>query len=117
MYCGQCGYAISTDAKFCPNCGQPLPTHPSGYAPLYYGAPPYWQPVSYAPADTLLKVACFFFPVIGIIIYFLDRDKKPVSAKQCLNMSLAAIGISVGVVLFAWLAIFLLWLLLIAIGI
>lgn len=71
---------------------------PYGYVP----PAPFMPPVSYENAETLLKVLCFFVPLAGIILYCLDKDKKPVAAKQCLNMSIIALVISVAVPLLIW---------------
>lgn len=135
MFCTHCGQNIvAENVQFCPYCGAPLnaPQQEEPQQPFYdasaprppygaageqqpYGAPPpysyppyppYAPPVSMEPADTWLKVACFFIPLLGIILYFVDRDKKPVSAKQCLKMSLIYIGCTVGLVLLLWLVMF-----------
>lgn len=68
-----------------------------------YPPPPPVPPVSYEDADTLLKVASFFIPIVGIILYALDRDKKPVSAKACLKMGIAGIITWVAVPFLIWL--------------
>ncbi len=112
MFCSYCGVPIASEAEeFCPHCGAPLLTAaqmppqgaeqqmpPYGYAPA-----PYFPPVSYEEAETLLKVLCFFVPIAGIILYCLDKDKKPVAAKQCLNMSVISIAVSIGVAVLLWL--------------
>ncbi len=111
MYCTHCGQPLSPDcAGVCQNCGSPVQnTYQTANMPPYYGQPmmSYIPPVSYENADTLLKVACFFIPLLGIILYCVDKDKKPVSAKQCLKMSLTAMGISIGSVVLIWLMMFL----------
>lgn len=117
MYCMHCGQPLPPNqGEFCQNCGAPVQAGvnatntPPVNVPPYYGqqVPLYIPPpVSYENADTLLKVVCFFFPIVGIILYFIDRDKKPVSAKQCLNMSLIAIGVEVGIVVLVYLFLFL----------
>lgn len=111
MFCKTCGHEIPVDAEFCPNCGTavqhtgeperpPVPpyTPPNGQ----YGYPPP-PPVSYEDADTLVKVAAFFIPIVGIILYALDRDKKPVAAKSCLKMSVIGIVVGVVVPILIWL--------------
>ena len=91
MFCSHCGAPITPETEdFCKNCGAPT----KGVQP---------PPVSYEEADTLLKVACVFFPIIGIILYCIDKDKKPVSAKQCLKISLITMGISFLIPLLFWL--------------
>lgn len=108
MYCTHCGQQIAAEqVGVCPNCGAPLQNGaPFGAVPPQYAPPQYIPPmppypmqpaVSYAEADTILKVVCFFVPLVGIILYFIDRDEKPVSAKQCLKMSLIGMGVSAGI--------------------
>lgn len=116
MFCSHCGQPLPPNqGEFCQNCGAPVQASvntantPPVNMPPYYGqqVPPYMPPVSYEDADTLLKVACFFIPILGIVLYFVDKDKKPVSAKQCLKMSLIAIGVEVGIVVLVYLFLFL----------
>lgn len=109
MYCVHCGQQIlPNQVGFCPNCGAPLQNDAPNYGavpPQYTPIPPYsTQPtVSYEDAETVLKIVCFFVPLVGIILYFIDRDTKPVSAKQCLKYTLIGMGVSFG---FALLAVF-----------
>lgn len=108
MYCVHCGQQVfPNQTGVCPNCGAPL----SGGAPNYGTVPPQYVPpmppyplqpsISYEDADVILKIVCFFVPLVGIILYFLDRDTKPVSAKQCLKLSLIGMGVSFGFVVLA----------------
>lgn len=112
MYCANCGQQIFPNPTgTCPNCGAPIGQNaPTDAVPPQYAPPPYVPPVppyrvspmvSYEDADTLLKILCFFVPLVGIILYFVDRDTKPVAAKQCLNLSLIGLGVSVGVSILA----------------
>lgn len=121
MFCKACGHEIPNDAAFCPSCGAPVQsTSNAGAAP---SPPPYTPPVggqygyvppvppvapvSYEDADTLLKVASFLFPIVGIILYAVDRDKKPVSAKSCLKMGIIGLVVWVSVPILIWLFIIL----------
>lgn len=104
MYCAHCGQQIPfAQLNVCPNCGAPMQNSaPSGAIPPQYVPPyPMQPPVSYAEADAVLKIVCFFVPLVGIILYFIDRDTKPVSAKQCLKMSLIGMGVSAALSVFA----------------
>lgn len=115
MFCSHCGAPAASETEaFCRNCGAPLhaemqmPPQGTGQQMPPYGyppPPPYVPPVSYENAETLLKVLCFFVPLAGIILYCLDKDKKPVAAKQCLNMSIIALVLGVAVPLLIWLVI------------
>ena len=44
-----------------------------------YGAPQ----VSQEPASGGLRFLCWLIPLVGIILYFVKKDEKPVYAKQC----------------------------------
>ena len=44
----------------------------------------------------ILKVLCFFIPVLGLILYLVNMNEKPVSAKSYGKLSL--IGFIVGIV-------------------
>lgn len=119
MYCANCGQPVFPNPTgTCPNCGAPMEQNaPTGAVPPQYAPPPYVPPmpypmpptVSYEDADTILKIVCFFVPLVGIILYFVDRDTKPVAAKQCLKLSLIGMGVSVGLSILAvviWLFVF-----------
>ena len=66
-----------------------------------YGAPqqPYGYPgqpmVSQEPASMGLRVLCWFFPIVGIILYFVQKDEKPVYAKQCGKAALISIIVNI----------------------
>lgn len=116
MFCKACGHELPNDAAFCPNCGAPAngttnatgaaappPGGQYGYVPP---VPPV-APVSYEDADALLKVASFLIPIVGIILYAVDRDKKPVSAKSCLKMGIIGLVVWTAIPLLIWLFIIL----------
>lgn len=121
MFCQKCGHEIPLGAEFCPSCGTPVqstsdagaPPPPPTYTPPVGGQYGYMPPVppvapvSYEDADTLLKVASFFIPLVGIILYALDRDKKPVSAKSCLKMGVIGLVVWFAVPILIWLFMFL----------
>lgn len=106
MFCKNCGQEIAEGAAFCPNCGvtvapaaeQPQQTtyqQPNAGQQPYtppYGQPqqPYQQHPGYgAPqasqetASGGLRFLCWLIPLVGIILYFVKKDEKPVYAKQC----------------------------------
>ncbi len=47
-------------------------------------------------ASAGMKVLCFLLPIVGLILFLLDREKKPVAAKD--EIKFAAIGFGVGLV-------------------
>lgn len=57
----------------------------------------YNQPQDKEDLDTILKVVSFCIPLVGAILYFINKDKAPVKAKSACNMAL--IGFGVGLVL------------------
>ena len=110
MYCANCGNEIQNGANVCPNCG--LEVHPQAQPQTQanYSQPPVQpvqpvnvyaqQPVNPANVDaksTGFAVLCFFFPVIGLILYLVWKDTKPLKAKSCGKGAL--IGLITSVVL------------------
>lgn len=86
---GQQPYAQQPVPPQQPYAQQPIPPQQpyaqQPYAP--YGAPP----VSQEPASMGLRVLCWFIPIVGIILYFVKKDEKPVYAKQCGKAALISI--------------------------
>lgn len=62
----------------------PPPPPPSSHQPA----------ASQEDADTVVKIASFCFPLIGIIAWVLWRESKPVAAKSVCNWALASVAIS-----------------------
>lgn len=110
MFCKFCGQPIvDNSGNVCPKCSDNIElssnsqqsgnnnqyTSPPPYNP-YNSQPqmPYGQPyIDYSHADIWMKILSFFFPIVGIILYCADRNRKPNSAKDCLKISLIAIGV------------------------
>lgn len=83
MFCPKCGQEINNDAVICVHCGcatQNVPMQPE---------------VSEEPAGCGLQILSFLFPIIGIVLYVVNKDKKPVSAKSCLKIALISWGIAI----------------------
>ncbi len=55
------------------------------------------QPQDNEDLDTVLKVVSFCIPLVGAVLYFINKDKAPRKAKSACNMAL--IGVGVGIVL------------------
>ena len=76
---------------------QPAP----GYQPQF--APGYQQ--QFAPVDNtnyedlsiILKIVSFLFPIVGIVLYFINRNSAPNKASQAIRW--AGIGFAVGMIL------------------
>ena len=70
MFCPKCGAEIDDKAVMCVNCGSTVtPMAPVGI-----------QPMEDNPS-TLLKIVCFLVPIVGLILYLVMKDTRPVSAK------------------------------------
>lgn len=109
MFCKNCGQEMNDGMQFCPNCNTPVaaenaaPQQPYNAQPPYgapqqpYAQQPYVQqpygmpPVSQEPASLGLRFVCWLIPIVGIILYFVKKDEKPVYAKQCLKASIISI--------------------------
>lgn len=66
-YCPRCGNLCDPNAVICVKCGMsfgPMPQQNTDDTP-----------------SALLKVACFFVPIVALILYLVEKDKKPISAK------------------------------------
>ena len=57
------------------------------------------EPVSTATSEegatTGMKVLSFLFPIVGLILFLIDKDKKPVAARD--ELKWAGIGFGVGI--------------------
>lgn len=81
MICPRCGQEVNPNAVVCVNCGSALP-----------------QQVPYGNANddvasTGMKVLAFFIPLVGIILYFTERNLHPNKAKSLLKVALISWGI------------------------
>ncbi len=77
MYCRNCGMPVPDNAVICPNCG--ASSAPS--APV----------VDKNQPSLGIAVLCFFFPLVGLILYLVWKDTEPGKG--------ALIGVIVGVAL------------------
>lgn len=69
-YCSHCGAQADDGAKFCSNCGSSFTQ--TGFAAQEADAPS----IGFA-------VLCFFFPIVGLILYLVWKDTYPLRAKSC----------------------------------
>lgn len=81
MFCPHCGEQISAQAEICPKCGVRISN--GKVANLGEDKPNI--------AVNILSFCCF--PLLGIILFFVWKDSKPVSAKSALIWSLISIGL------------------------
>ena len=82
MFCKNCGQEIDDNADICIHCG--VATGKNG-SPLNSEDNP-----SHLPG-----IAGCCFPIVGIILYFIWKDKKPLSAKLVIKWTLAGIAINI----------------------
>ena len=74
MFCKNCGSQIDDNAVACPHCGTATDNFNMnrGVAPSYNDAP-----------SAGFAVLCFFFPVVGLILYLVWHNTMPMRARSC----------------------------------
>ena len=89
MYCRNCGMPVPDNAVVCPNCG--ASSAPS--APV----------VDKNQPSLGIAVLCFFFPLVGLILYLVWKDTEPGKAKSAGQGALIGVIVSVAlsVIVFA----------------
>lgn len=105
MYCKYCGKEIEEGSAFCPHCGKEQQGNAgtdagAGTGAGANGAPPYGapqRPVEQDAPNGGFAVLCFFFPLIGLILYLIWKDTLPLRARSCGKGAL--IGVIVAVAL------------------
>lgn len=111
MFCSNCGTNCPDNVNNCPNCGAPVgqakqpygqPQQPYGQPQQPYGQQPYGQqpygqqPYGYNPPQPVDNGSIgwgflgFCIPLVGLILFLVWKDSKPLSAKK------AGIGAIIG---------------------
>ena len=85
-YCTRCGNQCDQKAVICVRCGYQFSDM---YNPM---------PNANDKPSGILKVLCFFFPILGLILYLVNMNNKPVSAKAYGKSAL--IGFILGIALY-----------------
>lgn len=85
--CAQCGMSVNQPQ------GDPNQGYNQGYNPNYNQG--YQQNYNDAPS-TGYAVLGFFIPIVGLILYFVEKDKTPLKAKSALKGAIW--GFAIGVV-------------------
>ena len=85
MYCRNCGMPIADNAAICPSCG----------AAVQPAAPV----VDKNQPSLGIAVLCFFFPLIGLILYLVWKDTEPGKAKSAGKGALIGVIVSVALVI------------------
>lgn len=89
--------AYNSQFKICPNCGNHC--DPRAVICVKCGiqfTDAFNKPKVDDNPSSILKVLCFFFPILGLILYLVNMNEKPVSAKA--YGKLALIGFIIGIV-------------------
>ena len=82
MYCRKCGSELKDDALFCSHCAEPVITQQQ---PTWQAQQPAWQPPQPLNVDNGSWgwfVLGLFVPVVGLILYLVWKNEKPLSAKR-----------------------------------
>ena len=101
MYCSNCGNELSDKAVICPQCG--CIANKTAYDAAFNavknenagGGNSASVTTSVQKEDKpnpALSLLSFFMPLFGIIIYFADRHKTPVSCRKYLKWSIISIA-------------------------
>lgn len=80
-YCPRCGNQCDPKAVICVKCGMAFEN---------------FNPVVDDNPSTGLKVLCFFFPIVGLILYLVNKDKKPLSAKEYGKWGIIGFAVNIG---------------------
>lgn len=89
-YCSKCGSLIKDDANFCSMCG--APTYVTFFSNLTQQTDnqmPYYTYCNntfnqFTDKNSVgLNILSFCFPIVGLILYLVNKDKKPIEAKEC----------------------------------
>lgn len=98
MNCHNCGTIVANGASHCHNCGTPIQFSGNGFTQQQYGQQGYNQPMANVDTQDLnigLKIVCLLFWIVGVILYFVNKDKAPVKAKSALTWGLVGLGLDI----------------------
>lgn len=80
MYCENCGAEISKEAYICPKCGVKVKKEENN---------------DEDKPNVGLNILSLFFPIIGLILYFVWKNETPIRAKSVLTYCLIGWGIGI----------------------
>ncbi len=107
VYCPKCDKKITTKLTSCPDCAsdlnqanersgslrhiQVMPTFSENLSPFHPGRHLNEHGTIKVDGDSniIIKLASFWFPIVGLILYLLWKDTKPKSAKLAYNSALS----------------------------
>lgn len=81
-YCTKCGKELNDEAVVCTNCGCSVP----GFVPT--------QVIDDAP-NMAFAILGFFIPIVGLVLYLVNKDNAPLKAKSAGKGALAGVITSV----------------------
>ena len=84
MFCSNCGKEIDDNAIVCIHCGVSTKVRQAGALMQEDGE-----------LGCLLAVACFFAPVVGLILYLICKDTMPNKSKQAGKWALIGLGANI----------------------
>lgn len=118
MKCNNCGFNNEMGVNFCSNCGSPLNNNQFNHDiddnlnintntnSQYDNVEPVYYEESKDSGSFWWGVLGFFFPLIGIILYFVWKNERPMTAKKLLIGAIVSIALPVviGIIfyLIAW---------------
>ena len=80
-FCSECGKELDQGEVFCPNCGKRVEQPYASQQNNQYSQPQNMNTSSQDIPSTGLNILSFFFPLVGLILYVVNVDSKPVMAK------------------------------------
>lgn len=87
-YCSTCGAELHDNAVICVKCGCPVTPPPQSSSEMQQAKN------DDSPGMTLLSIV---LPLIGILLYFMYKDDKPIIADGCRRGSL--VGLMIGIII------------------
>lgn len=99
MYCRNCGKQVSEGAKFCENCGASLLDSCKNNTPMQGNSTcnnNVQNNNSFDAESSGIVVVGALFPVIGLILYLIWKDEKPLRAYSASKGALIGVFICIG---------------------
>lgn len=87
MYCSNCGHELKENADFCINCGKKVDKPAQKNAVVEEEKP-----------SAGWAVLCAFYPFIGLILYLVWMDSRPLRAKMCAKGAIIGVIIAAALV-------------------
>lgn len=88
-FCSHCGKEIMDEAVICVNCGCSVATNNSVAGGNAVVTDPNDAP------NTGFAVLGFFIPIVGLVLYLMNKDKSPLKAKSAGKGALIGFGVNV----------------------